>query len=126
MLPSESFGKKARHKIQPYLEDQEKVGLTIHELLKAFLPMMSEELRNEFFYLYWDRFQESNGATVYQFIEWFGPMINLFHGYVEGLEEDFNDEEWELIKMAIDEGADHMDINSLRVIAGYLVRKGRY
>lgn len=126
MLPSQAFAKKARQRILANPGNEARAFDEILGLFEAFLPDMSRELRGEFFHLYRDRFQEREDATLFDFVEWFGPVIDLFRGHVEGLSDDFTDEEWELIKMAIDEGADTMDIRLLNALARYLVQHKRY
>ncbi len=126
MLPSQAFSKKARQRVQAFPENEDRCAAEIRELFGAFLPEMSQDLQIDFFQYYWERYLDTEEATIYDFINWLGPVIDLFRGFVDAVEDNFSDEEWEMIRMAIDEGADTMDIRLLNTLAAYLVKNKRY
>lgn len=126
MLPSQAFAKKARQRIQPFQENEDRCAAEIRQLFEAFLPDMSQDLRFDFFQFYWERYLEAKHTTIYDFINWLGPVIDIFQGHVDAVEDNFSDEEWEMIRMAIDEGADTMDLRLLNTLAAYLVKNKRY
>lgn len=126
MRPSQAFQKRAKKLIAPLLKEPDRAAAVVRDLLGDFLPDMSRSLREEFFQLYWERYLSSEGKTLYDLIEWHGPVIDLFHGLQDDLEGDFSEEEWDLIRDAIREGSETMDMRLLHGLLAYLVEKKRY
>lgn len=126
MRASEAFYKKAKQVIAEAAGDASKAGAGIRDLLETFLPDMSAELRTDLFQIYWERFVAAETPDLYRLAEGPGGVIDLFHGDLSAVEREFDDEEWDLIREAINEGAETMDLKLLQTLAGFLVEKGRY
>ncbi len=96
--------------------------------MEDFLPEVSDELKSDLFQLYWETYlvDTREEKSLYDFALMPGAVINLFHGLISEIQREFSDAEWDIIRDAINEAGETMDLGMLQTLAGYLVEKGRY